>query len=122
MIPRIENDFVEVLQAVAEKRLHEVQLSVDSRSAVTVMTVSGGYPEAYEKGKEIIGLEKISDSIVFHAGTKEENGKILTNGGRVIAVTSFVNDFREALSTSYQNIQKMDFEGMYYRKDLGFDL
>ena len=122
VIPRIENDFVEVLQAVAEKRLHEVQLSVDSRSAVTVMTVSGGYPEAYEKGKEIIGLEKISDSIVFHAGTKEENGKILTNGGRVIAVTSFVNDFREALSTSYQNIQKMDFEGMYYRKDLGFDL
>lgn len=122
VIPRIENDFVEVLQAVAEKRLHEVQLSVDSRSAVTVMTVSGGYPEAYEKGKEIIGLEKISDSIVFHAGTKEENRKILTNGGRVIAVTSFGNDFREALSTSYQNIQKMDFEGMYYRKDLGFDL
>ena len=122
VIPRIENDFVEVLQAVAEKRLNEVELKIDSRSAVTVMTVSGGYPEAYEKGKEITGLEKIKDSIVFHAGTKEENGKILTNGGRVIAVTSFGNDFREALSTSYQNIQKMDFEGMYYRKDLGFDL
>lgn len=122
VIPRIENDLVEVLQAVAEKRLHEVQLSVDSRSAVTVMTVSGGYPEAYEKGKEITGLEKISDSIVFHAGTKEENGKIVTNGGRVIAITSYGNDFREALETSYSNIQKMDFEGMYYRKDIGFDL
>ncbi|AKA34993.1 phosphoribosylamine--glycine ligase [Flagellimonas lutaonensis] len=122
VIPRIKNDMVEVLQAVADGRLNEVTLEIDERSAATVMTVSGGYPEAYEKGKEIIGLEKISDSIVFHAGTKEENGKILTNGGRVIAVTSFGNDFREALSTSYQNIQKMDFEGMYYRKDLGFDL
>ncbi|WP_343486911.1 phosphoribosylamine--glycine ligase [Allomuricauda sp. d1] len=122
VIPRIKNDLVEVLQAVAEKRLCEVALEIDARSAVTVMAVSGGYPGAYEKGKEITGLEAVKDSIIFHAGTKEENGNIVTNGGRVIAITSYGDDFREALDTSYQNIQKINFEGMYYRKDIGFDL
>jgi len=86
------------------------------------MAVSGGYPEAYEKGKEITGTENIQDSIVFHAGTKLSNGKVVTNGGRVIAITSFGKDFKEALKTSYQNMEKLHFDGMYYRKDLGFDL
>ena len=86
------------------------------------MAVSGGYPEAYEKGKEITGTEDVVDSIVFHAGTKMSNGKVVTNGGRVIAITSFGKNFREALQQSYQNIEKIHFDGMYYRKDLGFDL
>ena len=86
------------------------------------MAVSGGYPEAYEKGKKITGTENIKDSIVFHAGTKLSNGKVVTNGGRVIAITSFGKDFKEALQKSYQNMEKLHFDGMYYRKDLGFDL
>ena len=86
------------------------------------MAVSGGYPEAYEKGKEITGTENIKDSLVFHAGTKISDGKVVTNGGRVIAITSFGKDFREALRTSYQNMEKLHFDGMYYRKDLGLDL
>lgn len=122
VIPRIKNDLLEVFQAVAEKRLDKVELEIDPRSAVTVMTVSGGYPEAYEKGKEILGCERIEDSMVFHAGTKEVNGTIVTNGGRVIAITSFGADFKAALQTSYKNTRKMNFEGMYYRKDIGFDL
>lgn len=122
VIPRIKNDFVEILTAVAQKKLNEVQLEVDGGSAVTVMTVSGGYPEAYQKGKEITGLDAIEESTVFHAGTKSEQGKIVTNGGRVIAITSHGTDFNEALSKSYAAIKKMNFEGMYYRKDIGFDL
>ncbi len=122
VIPRIKNDFVEVLTAVAQQRLDEVKLDVDSRSAVTVMTVSGGYPEAYQKGKEITGLNAIEGSIVFHAGTKSEQGKVITNGGRVIAITSYGTNYDEALSKSYVAIKKIDFDGMYYRKDIGFDL
>ena len=86
------------------------------------MLVSGGYPEAYEKGKEITGFEKIEDSLIFHAGTKEEDNKILSNGGRVIAVTSYGSDYNEAIKKSYQNIEKLHFDTMYYRKDIGFDL
>lgn len=97
-------------------------LEIDKRAATTVMCVSGGYPEAYEKGKEITGLENIEDAIVFHAGTKEENGKVVTNGGRVMAVTSFGKDYQEALKKSYQNVEKLHFDKMYYRKDLGKDL
>ena len=86
------------------------------------MVVSGGYSEEYEKGFEISGVEKIENSIVFHAGTKLENGKVVTNGGRVIAVTSFGESFQEAIKKSYQNIDKLHFDKMYYRKDIGFDL
>jgi phosphoribosylamine--glycine ligase len=86
------------------------------------MMVSGGYPEEYEKGKEISGLDKVEGSLVFHAGTKLENGKVVTNGGRVLAITSFGNDFQDAIKKSYQNIDKLHFDKMYFRKDIGFDL
>ena len=122
VIPRLKNDLVELFVAVANQNLDEVHLEIDSRSATTVMVVSGGYPEDYEKGKEISGLEQIHDSIVFHAGTKTEKGKVVSNGGRVLAVTSYGNDYQEALKKSYQNIEKLHFDTMYYRKDIGLDL
>ena len=122
VIPRLKSDFVEVLSAMSQGTLGKVNLEIDDRTATTVMAVSGGYPEAYEKGKEITGFEAVEDSVVFHAGTKLEEENVVTNGGRVLAVTSFGKDFREALDKSYQNMQKLHFDGMYYRKDLGFDL
>ncbi|MCF6129765.1 phosphoribosylamine--glycine ligase [Flavobacterium sp. AS60] len=122
VIPRIKSDLVQLFQAVADEKLNEVSLEIDKRSASTIMVVSGGYPEDYEKGKEISGLEKVENSLVFHAGTKLESGKVVTNGGRVLAVTSFGNDFQEAIKKSYQNIDKLHFDKMYFRKDIGFDL
>ncbi|WP_396591170.1 phosphoribosylamine--glycine ligase [Allomuricauda sp. R78024] len=122
VVPRIKNDLVDILTAMAKGKLNEINLDIDQRTATTVMAVSGGYPETYEKGKEITGIENIKDSLVFHAGTKKSDGKVVTNGGRVIAITSLGNDFQEALQKSYQNIEKLHFDRMYYRKDLGFDL
>ncbi|WP_395060439.1 phosphoribosylamine--glycine ligase [Flavobacterium sp.] len=122
VIPRLISDLVELFEAVGNGKLDEVSLEIDSRSATTIMVVSGGYPEDYEKGKIISGLEKIEDSMVFHAGTKNENGQVVSNGGRVLAVTSFGIDFQEAIKKSYQNIDKLDFDKMYFRKDIGFDL
>ena len=122
VIPRIKSDLVELFQAVANGNLNDVSLAIDQRSATTVMIVSGGYPEEYEKGKEIFGLDKMEDSLVYHAGTKIENGKLVTNGGRVLAITSFGNDFQEAIKKSYQNIEKLHFDKMYFRKDIGKDL
>src|SRR5690606_22041489 len=122
VIPRLKTDLVELFLALKEQKLDQIELDIDPRSATTVMLVSGGYPEDYEKGKEISGLENIKDSIVFHAGTKFDNNKVVTNGGRVLAITSFGEDFKEALKTSYKNIENIRFEKMYYRKDIGFDL
>lgn len=122
VIPRIKSDFLELLIAASQQKLNQVNIEIDNRSATTVMLVSGGYPETYQNGKIISGIENVQDSIVFHAGTKNQDHKILTNGGRVLAVTSYGNDFKEALKTSYKNISKIQFEGMYYRKDIGFDL
>jgi len=122
VIPRLKSDLVELFQAVATQTLNEVVLEIDERSATTIMIVSGGYPEEYDKGFEISGLEKIQDSIAFHAGTKLDNNKVVTNGGRVIAITSFGANFQEAIKKSYQNIEKLHFDKMYYRKDIGFDL
>ena len=122
VIPRLKSDLVELFQAVGNQTLEEVSLEIDERSATTIMVVSGGYPEEYGKGFEISGLENIENSIVFHAGTKLENGKVVTNGGRVIAVTSFGESFQDAIKKSYQNIDKLHFDKMYYRKDIGFDL
>jgi phosphoribosylamine--glycine ligase len=122
VLPRIKNDLVELFQAVANGTLNTIDLEIDQRSATTVMTVSGGYPGSYEKGKEITGIETITDSLVFQAGTTVKDGKTVTNGGRVIAITSFGQDFKSALKISYKNVGKLSFEGMNYRKDIGFDL
>jgi phosphoribosylamine--glycine ligase len=122
VIPRLKTDLVELFLAVANEKLDEITLEIDDRSATTVMLVSGGYPEEYEKGKIISGLEKITDSIVFHAGTKLDNGTVVSNGGRVLAITSYGNDFQEAIKKSYQNIDKLHFDKMNFRKDIGNDL
>ena len=122
VLPRIKTDLVALLEATYNQTLNEISIEIDERAATTVMLVSGGYPEDYEKGKEISGLENVEGSIVFHAGTKSENEKILSNGGRVMAITSLDVDFRKALKKSYQNIEKLGFDRMQYRKDIGFDL
>ena len=101
------------------------RVDTDSRELISALRkrlVSGGYPEQYEKGKEIYGLDTISDSILFHAGAKYENGKVKTNGGRVIAVTSMGDSIKQAISKSYESINKIKFDKMNYRKDIGFDL
>jgi len=122
VIPRLESDLVELFQAVANEKLNEINLEVTDKSAATIMVVSGGYPEEYMNGKVISGIETVIDSIVFHAGTKRDNDTIITNGGRVLAVTSLGDNFEEAIKKSYQNIEKLHFDTMYYRKDIGFDL
>ncbi len=122
VLPRIKNDLVQLFLAVSKGALSNETLVLDDRSAATIMVVSGGYPEAYEKGKVISGIDKIEDSIVFHAGTAIKEDLVVTNGGRVIAITSLDNDFREAIKKSYQNIAKLDFDRMNYRRDIGFDL
>lgn len=119
---RIKSDILDLLQGVATNSLNSKKISIDNRYAVTVMLVSGGYPENYEKNKEISGLNEITDSLVFHAGTKSENDKILTNGGRVVAVSSYGNTKDEALAVSYKNAGKILFDKKYFRKDIGFDL
>ncbi|MDR0612020.1 MAG: phosphoribosylamine--glycine ligase [Dysgonamonadaceae bacterium] len=119
---RIQSDFVDLLEGIAQGNLHEKTLVFDARSAATVMLVSGGYPGNYEKGKVITGLDSVSGSLVFHAGTTEKGGQILTAGGRVIAVSSYGSDQDEALRQSFQNAGIIRFDGKYYRKDIGFDL
>ena len=122
VLPRIKTDFVEILKATAENRLKDLKIEFDERSVTTIMMVSGGYPGSYEKGKEIRGLENVDGSIVFHAGTKVSDGKVLSNGGRVLAISSFGKDMKEALAKSYENAEKIQFEDKYYRRDIGFDL
>ncbi len=122
VIPRLKTDLVELFLAVANEKLDQIALEVDERSATTIMVVSGGYPEEFEKGKVITGIENITDSIVFHAGTKLENNQVLSNGGRVLTVTSYGDNFEEAIKKSYQNIAKLQFDKMYFRKDIGNDL
>lgn len=119
---RIKSDFVDLLEGVATQTLGEKTIEIDERNAVTVMLVSGGYPGDYEKGKVISFTDEITDSIVFHAGTTVKNGEVVTAGGRVISVSSYGNSMQEALQTSYLNAEKIEYEGKYYRTDLGFDL
>lgn len=119
---RLKSDLVDLFEGVAQGNLERKHVEVDSRSAVTVMLVSGGYPGDYEKGKIITGLDQVSDSVVFHAGTAVNGQEIVTAGGRVIAVSSYGTNKDEALTTSFANSQKINFEGKYFRKDIGFDL
>lgn len=119
---RLNNDLVELFEATFNGTLSEQKIEKDPRFAVSVMLVAGGYPGDYEKGKVMTGFEEVTDSILFHAGTTEKDGNIVTNGGRVIAVSSYGKDKAEALAQSFKNAQKISYEGKYFRSDIGFDL
>ena len=121
VIPRIKSDLLNLFKGIDDGTFSEKDLDITEEVATTVMLVSGGYPEAYEKDKRISGIESVEDSIVFHAGTKND-GSVKTNGGRVIALTSFGEDIENALTKSFESAEKISFEGKYYRKDIGFDL
>ncbi|WP_026775574.1 phosphoribosylamine--glycine ligase [Polaribacter sp. Hel_I_88] len=122
VLPRIDSDLFDLFEGVANQTLHEKSFSVSDKIATTVMLVSGGYPEAYQKNKEITGFENISESTVYHAGTTINNNKVVTSGGRVLAITSFGDTIQDALKKSYNSIDQINFENMNYRKDIGFDL
>ena len=122
VLPRLRNDLVLLFLAAHRGQLAEQPIAVDPRTAATVMLVSGGYPEAYEKGKVITGLDGVMDSIPFHAGTKTDDGQLVTNGGRVLALTSYGLTTSEAVATSLRNAERIDFAGKYYRRDIGADL
>ena len=122
VLPRIESDLLDLFEGVANQNLETKSFKVTDKTATTVMLVSGGYPEAYEKGKTISGFETITDSIVYHAGTTIKDNKVATSGGRVMAITSFGDTIEDALATSYKNIAAISFDKMNYRKDIGFDL
>ncbi|QOD59668.1 phosphoribosylamine--glycine ligase [Polaribacter haliotis] len=122
VLPRIESDLFDLFDGVAKQNLEEKLFHVTSKTATTVMLVSGGYPESYEKNKEITGLENVKESTVFHAGTTLKDNKVVTSGGRVMAITSFGDTIEEALAKSYRSIEEISFDKMNFRKDIGFDL
>jgi len=122
VIPRIKSDLLNLFRGIGNGSFSEIDFDVSEEVATTVMLVSGGYPESYDKGKEMTGFEDVDGSLLFHAGTKNDGDKIVTNGGRVLAVTSFGKDIDEAVNKSFDNAKKINFNGKYYRKDIGFDL
>lgn len=122
VIPRIKSDLLELFIDVANNNIKESDISFDDRAVASVILVSGGYPGSYEKGKTITGISKVMNSLVFYAGAKTQNSTLLTNGGRVLAISSFGETLNQALGTSYESVKKIHFDKMYYRKDLGFDL
>lgn len=122
VLPRLKTDILSLFEAMAKGELKQAAFDLDARFCTTVMLVSRGYPGDYEKGKQIDGLENVEGSIVFHAGTKLADGKVLTNGGRVLAVSSYGDTMKEALAQSYKNVAKIHFDGMNFRRDIGFDL
>lgn len=122
VLPRIQSDLVELMLATAQGNLHETKVEIDPRAATTIMLVSEGYPGDYEKGKEIYGIDAITDSIVFHAGTKlDAQGNTVSNGGRVLAITSLANNLSEALALSNKNAAKIEFSNKYFRRDIGYE-
>ena len=122
VLPRLKSDLLEEFISVGKQTLSNDELEISSEVASTVMLVSGGYPGSYEKNIEITGADLETDSLIFHAGTTRNNGSLKTNGGRVIAITSYGNNHDEALGKSFQLASSINFEGKYYRKDIGFDL
>jgi phosphoribosylamine--glycine ligase len=122
VLPRIHSDFVELLMGVAEENLNEKELIISDQIAATVMCVAGGYPGEYLKGKVITGIENVRDSLVFHAGTELDNGLVKTSGGRVIAVTTLQDNLFDALQQATADASRLYYDGMYFRKDIGFDL
>lgn len=122
VLPRVNTDLMEIFVAIKDQTLNQIDIEISPETATTVVLVSGGYPGPYEKGHPIKGLESVENALVFHAGAKNDGDKIVTSGGRVVAVTAFGNDYKAALSKSYQAISKITFQGMNYRRDLGFDL
>ena len=122
VLPRVNTDLMEIFVAIKDQTLNQIDIEISPETATTVVLVSGGYPGTYEKGHPIKGLESVENALVFHAGAKNDGDKIVTSGGRVVAVTAFGNDYKAALSKSYQAISKITFQGMNYRRDLGFDL
>src|SRR5690606_25646596 len=121
VIPRLENDLVELIVLMHENRLNEATAQFKSEAACTVMLVAQGYPDSYEKGKVMTGFDGVKDSMLLHAGTTNKDGQIVTNGGRVLAITSLGKDIKEALATSYANAEHIQYEGKYYRKDIGYE-
>ena len=123
VFPRLKSDLVELCRATAAGELANAQVELDERAVASVILVSGGYPGSYEKGKTITNLDVVEGSLIFHAGTKlGENGELLTNGGRVLAITSYAATFEDAVKQSLANAEKVKFEGAYFRRDIGFDL
>lgn len=121
VMPRLQNDLVEMILKMQEEKLNEVTVQHDPRAACTVMLVSEGYPGSYPKGRLMSGFGNVNDSILFHAGTVQKDGDVLTNGGRVIAITSYGNTIKEALEISYANAAHIEYEGRYYRNDIGYE-
>jgi phosphoribosylamine---glycine ligase len=123
VFPRWKNDIIEVFQSTVDGRLSTVDIEIDERAATTIILASGGYPEAFEKGKLITGISEVNDAFVFHCGTKSDSdGNLLTSGGRVLAVTSLHTDWKQALKKANAAAEKIQFAGKYYRRDIGFDL
>jgi phosphoribosylamine--glycine ligase len=122
IIPRLKSDILDLFEGVASGTLSERDILFDERSVCTIMMVSGGYPESFEKGKQIYGLNTVTDSLVFHAGTSSDGPAVMSNGGRVLSITSYGKDLSVALRRSYETAEKIEFENSYYRKDIGFDV
>jgi phosphoribosylamine--glycine ligase len=122
VMPRLKSDLLDLFEGIATNTLSECDIVFDDRSACTVMMVSGGYPENYQKGKTITGINSVTESIVFHAGTSSDGPVVQSNGGRVLAVTSYGRNLEAALQRSYDSIDKIQFENLYFRKDIGFDV
>jgi phosphoribosylamine--glycine ligase len=122
VLPRIESDFVELMLATGKGNLDTYELKISNQTAVTVMLVAEGYPGDYAKGKVMTGFDDVNDSLLFHAGTKKnDNGDLVSNGGRLLAITSFGNNVKEAVTKSLNNAEKIQYEGKYYRKDIGYE-